>query len=757
LPRSGPYINAPTRSHVACGRGVVFGRAQTGQPVQRTMDVQCERCRIEYTFNDALVSVRGTPVRCTSCGHEFKVYRPSGSAAGASEQWLVRTVGGQELPFPSFRELQNAILAMRVSRDDVLVRDGVPAQPLGVISELEPLFDRQSAPASPAGLINADRFQSASLAPVLSSRAPGPTSPGYNEAPPSSRRGGGGAIAAVISQPARGKVDTLRPPPMGSAAPPPAPSSAPSMMDDESLPPAPASEPRTLTGVGAARIQWPPDGPVLDPAAEQDRVGPASLPPPPRPLWRERLPSDDELPEIRSLAPATEESYSTAPRRRVGGWVVGLALLGAVGVVGWAAAKPYLQSRDAGAAVQLNPRAQAFVSDGEKAMADGDLDVAQENFDKASALAEDDARVSLDEARVAAAKADVPWLKIRLLSPDAADDLRTTKAELDELADRARRAAVKARARATDDVSAVRVEIDALRLSGDRATARGFVPKVIVQASQPETAYVLAALDLAEPEPVWATVIERLRIAAAGEGDAGRARAALVYALARSGDGPAASAELTKIDTLVRPYPLLPNLHAFVGKTATQSEAPPAGVAVGASPSLPLAPLASTARRLTPPAAAPARSEAIAPDARTSMQWASNAIKKGDFGRAGQIYQALATRNPNDSEALSGLGDVARLTANPAGAMAAYRRAIAVNPSYLPALLGLADTEWTAGDRAAAIRAYGDIVDRFPEGTYAPYVSKRANGAAPSVAPPPAAAPSVNGTNAAPAPDEHAE
>ena len=50
------------------------------------------------------------------------------------------------------------------------------------------------------------------------------------------------------------------------------------------------------------------------------------------------------------------------------------------------------------------------------------------------------------------------------------------------------------------------MKIDALRLAGQQDAARGLVAKVIAQASQPETAYVLAALDLAEPEPLWTTV-----------------------------------------------------------------------------------------------------------------------------------------------------------------------------------------------------------------------------------------------------------
>jgi len=56
------------------------------------------------------------------------------------------------------------------------------------------------------------------------------------------------------------------------------------------------------------------------------------------------------------------------------------------------------------------------------------------------------------------------------------------------------------------------------------------------QASKPRNAYVLAALDLAEPSPAWSTVIERLRAATASEGKLGRARSMLVYALARWGN-----------------------------------------------------------------------------------------------------------------------------------------------------------------------------------------------------------------------------
>src|ERR1019366_9227243 len=194
----------------------------------------------------------------------------------------------------------------------------------------------------------------------------------------------------------------------------------------------------------------------------------------------------------------------------------------------------------------------------------------------------------------------------------------------------------------------------------------------------------------AEPEPLWTTLVDRLRLAAAGEGNAGRARAALVYALAKSGDVPGALAELAKLDALVRPYPLSPALHALVEKTPTR------GAADGGAE--------------VPPSRAPAGVPAISPPA------------------AGGPAAAPA-------------GDVARAEGDTKGAIAGYKRAIGVNPSYLPALLGLADIQWASGDRAGATHGYGDIVDRFPEGTYPPYVRQRVKSPAPAPADTPKPAP----------------
>jgi tetratricopeptide (TPR) repeat protein len=446
---------------------------------------------------------------------------------------------------------------------------------------------------------------------------------------------------------------------------------------------------------------------------------------------------------MRRSAPSFSEddTYGIPRRRRVGGWVVALVLLLAAGVGGWGVARPYLLARSAGANARLDPRALQFAVDGERAMSTGDLDSAQEAFDKASALAERDPRVLVDKARVLAARADVVWLKLRLLPSEASDEARATKLQLDEAAARARRAADEALAVAPpDDPAALRARIDALRLAGDKDAARASVSRVVTLASQPETAYVLAALDLAEPDPLWTTVIDRLRTAAAGEGGAGRARAALVYALARSGDTSAARVELAKLDAASRPYPILPALHAFVDKAPSKVAAAPSAtprVDVSALPSS-QRPTPGTAPAAAGGAAAPVAArgggsgdEASGGETTGGMQAASQAIKRGDWGRARQIYEALVARDPGDSEALAGIGDVDRAQGNMSGAISAYKRALAVNPSYMPALLGVADTQWASGNRAEATRGYKDIANRFPEGTYPSYVKTRAEGSPP--------------------------
>src|SRR6476620_1341255 len=105
------------------------------------MDVKCERCNTEYEFDDALVSGRGTTVKCTNCGHKFKIRRSDGDYT--EDFWNVATADGRTLVFTSLRELQRAIQMHQVDRGDKLSRGGRPLKPIGQIPELAPFFDQR--------------------------------------------------------------------------------------------------------------------------------------------------------------------------------------------------------------------------------------------------------------------------------------------------------------------------------------------------------------------------------------------------------------------------------------------------------------------------------------------------------------------------------------------------------------------------------------------------------------------------------------
>src|SRR5689334_1824776 len=153
------------------------------------MDITCNRCKTEYDFDDALVSDRGTTVRCTNCGDQFKVYRAGSSPV--PERWIVHCRDGRELVFTDVRDLQRAISHGQVSREDMLMRGATPPRRLGAIAELEPLF------GPPTG------------------NAPTPTQREFPAAYPSS--GQGPAADHFPAQTGR----TGRPPPHGPAMPPP--------------------------------------------------------------------------------------------------------------------------------------------------------------------------------------------------------------------------------------------------------------------------------------------------------------------------------------------------------------------------------------------------------------------------------------------------------------------------------------------------------------------------------------------------------
>jgi tetratricopeptide (TPR) repeat protein len=98
----------------------------------------------------------------------------------------------------------------------------------------------------------------------------------------------------------------------------------------------------------------------------------------------------------------------------------------------------------------------------------------------------------------------------------------------------------------------------------------------------------------------------------------------------------------------------------------------------------------------------------------TLVERAHAAKRAGDLAKAHDLYDAMLSRRPSDSEALTGLAEIERAHGNPNGAMGYYRRALASNPTFLPAMIGFADMLWEQGDRGGAQQKYAEIIERFP-------------------------------------------
>lgn len=114
------------------------------------MDVVCGRCRAEYEFDNALISERGTTVRCTSCGLQFKIFPPLGQRA--LELWRVFRAEHLDQPvleYASLEELQRGIAAATVRRTDWLARGDDVARPLAEILELQPLLGQRNSERPP--------------------------------------------------------------------------------------------------------------------------------------------------------------------------------------------------------------------------------------------------------------------------------------------------------------------------------------------------------------------------------------------------------------------------------------------------------------------------------------------------------------------------------------------------------------------------------------------------------------------------------
>lgn len=500
----------------------------------------------------------------------------------------------------------------------------------------------------------------------------------------------------VSRRPSQPSMNAVEVPVAGAAAPP---------SFDSTLPAATTPRPAQAQDRAPLEVRAEPRAPMPSspsstgfdlPVASSPRGAPAPVPPPVS--TRERLPSYDEVPALDPAEPA---------RRARSRWIAGVVVLGVAGLLAVTVGRQYLQRLSTvkmPEASARDERAARFLAEGLRQLDRADFDAAQEQIIKAEALADRDPSVLAARARLDTQRADMLWLKVRLLDPTVKPLVQATERELTRAAGKARVAVEAAFAVAPEDPAVARARVDALRVAGQEAKAREWIAPIAANSADPQNAYVLAALDLAEAAPVWSTVIDRLRAAAVSEHEIARARGALIYALVRAGRVVEADTELAKVSGTAFTHPLAEELKSFVGRFSTTLDGGVDGSTAASGGSA--AALGST------PSTGGGGAPALGGDFRTRLTQASAALRGGDLTRADALFQSVLTEQPGSTEALSGMADVARRRGDAAGAARLYDRVLAANPSYLPALMASADLKWQGGDRAGALVAYRRLLEQ---------------------------------------------
>ena len=104
------------------------------------MDIHCQRCGRVYEFDAARIPHKGLPVKCASCAHVFRVYRPTKTGDAGDAEWKVKQTDGTTYHFRELTTLQRWIVEKKVERRDEISKTGTHWKSLGDIAELSMFF-----------------------------------------------------------------------------------------------------------------------------------------------------------------------------------------------------------------------------------------------------------------------------------------------------------------------------------------------------------------------------------------------------------------------------------------------------------------------------------------------------------------------------------------------------------------------------------------------------------------------------------------
>jgi len=352
------------------------------------MDVRCERCKTLYELDDSRVSEAGTTVRCTTCGHVFRVRKKvllMTEAVGVGGEstavpppvvdkpaWRVRSPSGRVIAFRELTSMQKWIVERKFGRDDEISLHGDHWKRLGDIAELQPFFllldevDRVHALEERLRRAEAPEEAPSALEDALGGTPPPPPpfTPGPAPTPTPIR------LETPIEPPPEPPGRTEEPPPVaapgaetlawGARTPPPP---APILGPEPTRPGPPAAF--SLEAIREATQPSPEDPPMPEGPVEPGPPGPTEDADQPEFTRRAGLGVSPGLTD-------DADGWDTPPRKSKAGWVA--AFLGVLAL--GAAAAAYFEVWVPAQEEKLRQEAQrARLEESEKARAAADAEV----------------------------------------------------------------------------------------------------------------------------------------------------------------------------------------------------------------------------------------------------------------------------------------------------------------------------------------------------------------------------------------------
>ncbi|MBN2359682.1 MAG: zinc-ribbon domain-containing protein [Deltaproteobacteria bacterium] len=662
------------------------------------MDVKCQQCGVEYEFDDARVTDDGVTVKCTNCGHIFKVKRevhvitePVVEPGVLSGDWMVRQPSGNVFTFKELTTLQRWIVERKVARDDEISKTGKTWKRLGDIAELASFFQVVEDASRTAGDIHA----AATLPPTLMPTVQPAQAPAYGYPP--------GAPSPAVAAPTIPDAVPVQPSAVAPSQP---------QLASPAAPVAPGYGPATALPPAAAAWQQPVAPPRVD------------------------FELDDEDP-VREWQ---------RPRRWP--WVLlALVLLICVGVGGlFALARPTFDDLVARGqrllkgelppdVAQAVARAQAatrrdVIADLEQAAADCRTAVG-----KAPDAAEVLAAQAAVEIALAAAQRDLYDLYRQQIaraneqpaSAPAAGAGGTDRAELKALANRAGESAAlhfklgfeaiqKALAQGADDADAALAAADYYRLNSRFDQAQQMVERALAQLKPDDDRVrlfntLIQAAQPAAQEQAAAALVSLVR----ADPQLGRAHWALVQVRAArrdlEGARAAAAALLAAVPGHERAKLWLAANAPAATQPATQPESQPAAQEVASAP-----PAGGSAAASVPAErpASPSGDEAgaVATGGYAALVAKANRLREiGNTSAALKLYNLALASSPGQPEAMAGQGWCYLDQSQTARALSSFQAALDADADYGEAHMGLAETWRARGNKEKAVAEYRRYVE----------------------------------------------